>query len=234
MWKGPQAMSHRGPKKGQSCFSAPQWAFREAFHTLQWASILQQGQQHVRPSAPGGLSCCAGCPTPTDSLSLPSDSICHPDASPARGHGSKRWCFAFSTSRSFGSPGLKVKSWKCWPAPVPGYAFESTSCLCCVTPWQARSVVFWARGLDREGPDLRWHRGFHSGSGTVLCTWPLYTEDRNPNFSITKSQGTFTACHLTFLSFRLKHKGMTSSLRGDNNKKLSDAEIPMIFHHITQ
>lgn len=68
--------------------------FTKAFHTLQWASILQQGQQHVKlfTVAPGGFLRSAGCPMPTDSLRLPSDSICHSDASPARGHSSKRLC----------------------------------------------------------------------------------------------------------------------------------------------
>lgn len=45
--------------------------------------------------------------------------------------------FTFSTSRSF-QFALKVRSWRrwCWPASVPGRAFESTSCLRCVTLWQ--------------------------------------------------------------------------------------------------
>ncbi len=87
--------------------------FRKAFHTLQWASILQQGQQHVKlfALAPGGLLCSAGCPTPTDSLRLPSDPICHSDASPAQGHGSKRWCSLLALQGPLDLP-LKVKSWK--------------------------------------------------------------------------------------------------------------------------
>lgn len=63
--------------------------FREAFGTLQRASILQQGQRHVKlfALAPGGFLCSAGYPMPTDSLGLPSDSISHAKAFPTRGHG---------------------------------------------------------------------------------------------------------------------------------------------------
>ncbi len=53
--------------------------------------------------APGGFLCSAGCPAPTDSLRLPSGSICHSDASPGRGFREQTLVFAFSTSRFFGS-----------------------------------------------------------------------------------------------------------------------------------
>ena len=111
--RAPKQYFTAGPRKTKVSHIQHNGQFRQAFHTLHWASILQQGQQHVKlfALAPGGLLCSTGCPTPTDSLRLPSDSICHPDASPAQGHGRKTLVFAFSTSRSFGSL-LKVKSWK--------------------------------------------------------------------------------------------------------------------------
>lgn len=51
-------------------------------------------EQHVKllVLAPGALLCCTGCPTPSDSFRLLSDSICYSHASPAQGHRAKRLC----------------------------------------------------------------------------------------------------------------------------------------------
>lgn len=153
-------MSQRAPTKRRVSADYIHHAgqFGEAFHTLQRASILQQGQQHVKlfALAPGGLLCSAGCPAPADSLRLPSDSICHSDPSPARGQGGKCWCSLLALQGSL-DPALKVRSWG------PGV-------LTCVGPWVCirkhllptpcnpvtgpHSTVFWAGGLDSEGLDL--------------------------------------------------------------------------------
>lgn len=97
--------------------------------------------------------------------------------------------FPFSTSESLEAcPKSKRRgSSECWPMLVPEYAFESASCLCCATLWQACPAVFWARGLDRWGLYLMWHCNLHSDFGTALFPRPLGTEEHNTNFS-DKSQ----------------------------------------------
>lgn len=97
--------------------------------------------------------------------------------------------FPFSTSESLEvcSKSKTCGSTECWPLLVPEYAFESASCLCSATLWQACPAVFWARGLDRWGLYLMWHCNLHSDSGTALFLRPLATEEHNTNFS-DKSQ----------------------------------------------
>lgn len=90
IWPKSCRISFRAPKKMKVIPAHVHYSrkFREAFGTLQQASILQQGQRHVKlfALAPGGFLCSAGYPMPTDSLGLPSDSISHANAFPTRGH----------------------------------------------------------------------------------------------------------------------------------------------------